>query len=108
MSPHPSAARYRNRLRRVIEERTGRPLSELVRELYRDQAQTPAQMACLCSRLAGEDVAVGIVEAWLNEFDLIDREERWAEMIPRLHRLLDALIAEEADRRVSRRFPRKD
>ncbi len=108
LSPYSPAKRHRNHIRHVIEERTGRPLSEIVRELYREQAQTPDQVACFCSRLAGEDVAIGVVEAWLNEFDLIDREERWAAMVPRLHRLLDELIAEEADRRVSRRFIRKD
>ena len=108
MSPYSPVKRHRNHIRRVIEERTGRPLAEIVRELYREQAQTPDQVACFCSRLAGEDVAIGVVEAWLNEFDLIDQEERWAAMVPRLHRLLDELIAEEADRRVSRRFTRID
>ena len=108
MSPYSPAKRHRNHIRRVIEERTGRPLSEIVRELYREQDQTPDQMACFCSRLAGEDVAIGVVEAWLSEFDLIDLEEHWAAMVPRLHRLLDELIAAEAGRRVSRRFTRKD
>ena len=53
-------------------------------------------MACACTELAGEEVPVTVIEEWLQEFLLSDREERWATMVPRLKVLLDRLIAEEA------------
>jgi len=90
-------------LRRIIEGKTGRPLGEIVRELYRDRSQSAAQVACLCARLAGQEVTVGVVEEWLDEFSLAGGEERWAAMVPRLKTLLEKLIAEEADRRGRKR-----
>ena len=65
-------------------------------------------MACACTELAGEEVAVTVIEEWLQEFLLSDREERWATMVPRLKVLLDRLIAEEADRRVKGYDPERN
>ncbi|MGE5549813.1 MAG: hypothetical protein ACM3ZC_04675 [Bacteroidota bacterium] len=95
-------------LRRRIEDKTGRPLAETVRELYRGQAKTPAQMACACTQLAGEKVPVAVVEEWLREFSHTGREEDWAAMVPRLKLLLERLIDEEVERRFPGRSPGRD
>ena len=96
---------YRNYLRRIIEHKTGRPLAEIVRELYHGQGRTPDQISHACTQLAGEQVAVTVVEEWLCEFGLTDSAERWAAMVPRLKTLLDNIIEEEVDRRLKDRSP---
>ena len=95
----PGEAR-RNHLRLVIEQRAGRSLAEIIRELHRDRGQTPIQISCACTELAGENVAIAMVEDWLYEFGLADRSEHWTVMAPRLKALLDGLIQEEVDRRL--------
>ena len=92
----------RKHLRKVIERRTGRRLDEIVKELYRDGAQDAGEVACACTRLAGEKVGVAVVEYWLREFRLADPAEQWAALVPRLKNLLDALIDEEVERRLKK------
>ncbi len=94
------AGMRRNHLRRVIERKTGRPLVEVVGELYRERSKSPAKVACACTQLAGENVDIAVVEHWLYEFRLATGEEYWVAMAPRLKALLDTLIEEEVVRRI--------
>ena len=96
---------YRDYLRRIIEHKTGRPLAEIVCELYHGQGWTSSHISQACTQLAGEEVAVAVAEEWLYELGLADSAERWAAMVPRLKTLLDNIIEEEVDRRLKDRLP---
>lgn len=57
-------------------------------------------------RVEEKDQASRVAEGEFYEYGLIPSEERWAVMVPRLNRLLDKLIEEEADRRLKERSGR--
>lgn len=95
--------RRANHLRRTIEQRTGRPLDEIVREMYAGFRPTPYQVACACTLLAGEEVTAADAETWLRELSLDGWEKQWAAMVPRLRKILDKLIEEEVARRLAAR-----
>lgn len=101
----PVPSKHRN-ARRAIEKRIGRPLGDFLRDLYCDRGRPLARIAGICGRLAGEHVGVEIVREWLVEYGLMPGEDQWAVMVPRLNRLLDKLIEEEADRRLKERSSR--
>lgn len=95
--------RRADRLRRTIERKTGRPLDEIVRGIYEAGEPTADQIACACTRLAGEVVTAAEAETWLRQLSLAGREQQWAAMVPRLREVLDQLIEEEVERRLAAR-----
>lgn len=93
----------REYLRRVIQERTGRPLPEVLREYHERRGGNSESLARIFSRLAGEPVTGATIERWLTEFAVWSEDERWAVTVAKLGRLLDQVIEAEIERRAGQR-----
>jgi len=90
-------------LRRIIQERTGRHLAEVLREYHDRRGGDLESLARIFTRLAGERVTGVTIENWLTEFEIWSPDERWAVTVAKVGRLLDQVIEAEIERRASQR-----
>lgn len=59
----------------LVEERTGRLIDELLRELYVDRRHSQEEIAVALSEKAGRQISRGAVKVWLKELG-ITRDDR--------------------------------